>query len=94
MKLPDAGFQMKKGWESLTQNRRWNKPFPASIHSSNLPQGEMADSSTGFEGETCSNLVIRIRNIPAKDNGWILQQPLRMMRVKFAAQVDCQKYIN
>lgn len=40
MKLPDAGFQMKKGWESLTQNSRWNKPFAASVHSSNLPQGE------------------------------------------------------
>lgn len=31
MKLPDAGFQMKKGWEWLAQKKRWNKPFPASI---------------------------------------------------------------
>lgn len=44
MKLPDAGFQMKKGWERLTHKRRWNKPFPASIQSSNLPQGETANS--------------------------------------------------
>lgn len=37
-------FKWKKGWERVTQKRRWNKPFPASIQSSNLPQGESANS--------------------------------------------------
>lgn len=45
MKLLDAGFQMKKGWERLAQEKkRWNKPFPASIQSSHLPEGGTAIS--------------------------------------------------
>lgn len=45
MKLPDAGFQMKKRMrERLTEKRGWNKASAASVQSYNLPQGETANS--------------------------------------------------
>lgn len=52
-------------------------------------KGKGANSSAGFEGETCGSPVIRIRSGPARGDGGILRRPLRKWREENTEETSC-----
>lgn len=66
MKLPDAGFQMKKykrDW--LRKEDEINHWLPLRRTPIYL-KGKLLILRVGFEGETCQSLVLRVRNTETK----------------------------
>lgn len=81
MKLPDAGFQMKKGWERLAQKK---DEINHSLQVYRVPiylKGEQLILMTGFEGETCKSPCNQNKKYPNKNmrmvGSW--NSPLRLM---------------
>lgn len=82
MKLPDAGFQMKKGWEQLAQKKKDEINHSLPVYSGPIYlKGERLILMTRFEGETRRSPCNQNKKYPIKytrtEGSW--NSPLRLM---------------